>query len=664
MVSTIALMAVLAASAPDTATAPPAPAPAAAPSLQEQYDRAVQLVRDDNCRAAIPALEELATRRAFRQGTLPGAMLAGLRGQCLIKAGRRDEGEEAIRAALPRLREEGEALKIDVAGMLVSLGDSALVRWDYAGARQAYEQARAMPGAIAPEVIHMKLAQAMAFDGGEAPLRHVDAAIQALETMPAVTDTQRAGFRTIRARILLNQGRHAEAYAELKTVLKLSGGLGLKVTLADIAIRGDLALAAQLSGDKTNARKYMAFTGQGRIAQSPFTRADYMEAPVCGTETGLRRDDFAVVEFVIGEDGQVITAQTVHTRGSAQVAAEFARAVSQWTWAPENLKEIPSFYLWSTRVELRCTTASQQAAGIMSPLAEKLSTWIADRLGPSLAGDEAALGARVEAAMRTQAASGPDPDRAALLARGALTLPLNEVGRDALLDAAQRAAGETVPPGIRAALAVFQSRQRYRQARARALPPVSNKDLMALLERPDIAGDAIAASTLRLIAATPGRSLLRRNHDPTLLRQVADEARLPARHPLRQVAQLRLANLAAREGDFAAAQAHFAATGLSEEQCAYLDVKPALRVGGFSSDEYPEAAAAMGFEGWVRLEYDIDSGGRTAGTRALMAYPPFVFSEPAVTSARDMRFESSYRPSGETACAASSRTINYRTSRW
>jgi hypothetical protein len=403
----------------------------------------------------------------------------------------------------------------------------------------------------------------------------------------------------------------------------------------------------------------MAFTGQGRIAQSPFTRAINMEAPVCGTETGLRRDDFAVVEFVIGEDGQVVTAQTIHTRGSAQVAAEFARAVSQWVWDPENLKEIPSFYLWSTRVELRCTTASQQAASIMSPLTERLSSWATDRLGPSLAGDRAALGARVEAAMQVPAAPGPDPDRAALLVLGALTLPLNEVRRDALLDAALRAAGDALPPGIGTALAVYQHDRRYTQSRARALPAVSTKDVLALLERPDIAGDASAASTVRLIAATPGRGLRRNDNDPALLRQVAGEARLPAQHPLRQVARLRLANRAAREGDFAAAQAHFVATGLSEEQCAYLDAKPAMRSLGPSLVSYPETAAAMGFEGWVRLEYDIDSGGRAAGARALMAYPPFIFSGTTVASTRGLRFESSFRPNGQAACAASSLIVSF-----
>lgn len=64
----------------------------------------------------------------------------------------------------------------------------------------------------------------------------------------------------------------------------------------------------------------------------------------------------------------------------------------------------------------------------------------------------------------------------------------------------------------------------------------------------------------------------------------------------------------------------------------------------------------MGFEGWTRVEFDVDSAGRTRQQRALISYPPFVFSDAASAMAKDFVYESSYRPGGDTACAGARRT--------
>lgn len=62
-------------------------------------------------------------------------------------------------------------------------------------------------------------------------------------------------------------------------------------------------------------------------------------------------------------------------------------------------------------------------------------------------------------------------------------------------------------------------------------------------------------------------------------------------------------------------------------------------------------AQNMGFEGWVRTEFDIQADGRTAGQRAVISYPPFVFEDAATSIAKGMRYEATYRPSGGAACS-------------
>nr|WP_275402939.1 energy transducer TonB [Sphingomonas corticis] len=72
------------------------------------------------------------------------------------------------------------------------------------------------------------------------------------------------------------------------------------------------------------------------------------------------------------------------------------------------------------------------------------------------------------------------------------------------------------------------------------------------------------------------------------------------------------------------------------------------------------AAVQMGFEGWVRVEFDIAANGTTVVPRAIAAYPPFVFNDAAQGILRDARYTSSYRPSGNVACAANTQSVVFR----
>lgn len=127
---------------------------------------------------------------------------------------------------------------------------------------------------------------------------------------------------------------------------------------------------------------------------------------------------------------------------------------------------------------------------------------------------------------------------------------------------------------------------------------------------------------------------------------------------MRQIAFLRLAYLAAASGDVDGAQGWFAQTGLTEEQCALVGVRPARRA--TPSGDYPEEALQLGFSGWVRTEFDLDADGVPKEPRAVIAYPPFLFDEAATRMVRRARYERSYRPSGGMSCRANQERVNFR----
>lgn len=634
------------------ATGDASPPPAAAPTMQQRFDDAAQLAAANDCANAIPKFESLEADPTYRAGTLPAAMIAVLKGQCQIRVGRADEGEMAIQQGLPRLRESGDRFNIDIAGALISLGDAALGRADYAAARRRYEEAHAIPDATAPVTINLKLAQASAFDGGPQPLAYAAEAIRQAEATPGITDGQLAQMHTVHARILLNQGQNAAAYAELREVLRLSGGLDLRVSLADVAMRGDLALAAKLVGDNENARKYLAYTGAGRIVESPFASALAMGVPTCGTESGLRPEDFAVVDFAIGEDGRVIRAQTVYTRGSAAVASSFAKAVQAWVWDPETIKNIKPFFLYTTRVEVRCTTAGQQVPGLLSPIRSRFLDWAGQTLGIVRTPDEDGIAAQL-------GALAPFQDPAREVARRSLLMIADRMPALAedrqLTDILAIASDRAVPAEARNYLKIRQLLLRAANETTRHMPEAG--DLNALLAHPDIVADPLALDTMRLAAASSRQLKVAGTSTETLLAAVASDPALPDHHPLRQAALLKIADQAAKRRDFATAEANFRATGLTEEQCALLGLRPAMqRQGG----EFPDEALRWGFEGWVSVEFDIAHDGRTGQVRPIIAYPPFVFNDGAVNALQRSRFESSYRPAGGQTCSAEQRIVVFR----
>ena len=60
--------------------------------------------------------------------------------------------------------------------------------------------------------------------------------------------------------------------------------------------------------------------------------------------------------------------------------------------------------------------------------------------------------------------------------------------------------------------------------------------------------------------------------------------------------------------------------------------------GASSSDDQMETYR-MGFEGWVKLEYNVNADESTTAACPLISYPPFVFEDAAPAMVRNIRYQ-------------------------
>ncbi|HEX8585690.1 MAG TPA: energy transducer TonB [Allosphingosinicella sp.] len=633
-------------------------ATAGATSLQGRFDAATAAAEAGKCADAIREFEAVEATGAQRRNPLLAASIDVRKGRCLIQMGRFAEGEAAIRRGLPVLSGKPAEFGGDITDSHLALGSAARARFDYDAAAREFQAAVDLTQGAQRVIPLLRLSQVLMFDRDGRALAAAEEARTLTMTSPQFSKRDIASVQTQYARVLLNEGRPKEAYKELKDSLAKQGGLGSKVSMADIATRSDLAIAALQNRDLDGARLYLAYTGAGRMRDTPFSQAAVMDPPVCGGEGGLAPDDHAIVEFTLEEDGRVSGVAPIYTTGKRAAALAFARAVGEWSWRAEAAKKIPILFRYTTRVELRCVKAPE-APGLTEPLEETVETWLQAKTGGRPAWDEmsaaAALPLQEASLLKAQAAK----DQAGIL-QAALALadsPVTDAEKTKASLATARAAAEALgaPAPVRSYIAL-----RQQQVQVEGGPDAYRKSLRALLAEPAVLGDPLSASTIRLLVA----QRMGKSKPPAdanmMLDAVVNEPGLPARHPLKVAGMLAQANVLAAAGNLPGARAVFDQTGLSAEQCASLGLQPAMKRSGASDSDYPMAAMQLGFEGWVRTEYDIAADGRTVAPRAVIAYPPFIFDEAATGILRDTRYTSTFRPEGALACSGEQQSITFR----
>ncbi len=626
----------------------------ASQSAQAAFDAATKAAEAGRCEEAIAAFDRIAAGPAGRNKTVAAA-IAVRRGQCLRALDREEEAERSLRAGVGVLEGmpgsfRGEARDAYLA--LTQIGTSAL---NYDQALGDVDKALALSQGnerIIPLQMRSRLRR---FDGDGAAIRDAD---EALAMLPAdASKSDLANAQTFAGRAYVAAGRVAEGGALLRKALANNGGLTLKSSLSDIAARYDLAQVALMQKQMDAAREYLVYTGAGRISEAPFASARSIEAPTCGTVPGLTPDSYAVVEFSLNDGGAVVSAQPIFVQGNRDVALAYARAVREWSWAPEDAAKIPAFYRALTRVEVRCSRGGE-AVDLTQPLALAADAWFETKGVQSFPAETTAAG--LPRLRQAVTANDPAALRAAIvLARSPL---ISDDERRASADRALAlAASLSTPQALRTYAGMLRTESVRWPDRSASIAQVGA--LERLSADPGVTADPLSQATVQLRAAELRRKLAgKQGADPAIdamFAAVADTKALPEGHPIRARALLDLANAAAARGDYDAAQKAFARTGLDEQQCALVGAKPDMRRSGASPTLYPSELVQAGFSGWTRIEFDIAADGRTAGQRTLLSYPPFLFGDAAKRMIAATRYAPTYRPGQAVACAANAQNFNF-----
>ncbi|MGC4249926.1 MAG: hypothetical protein QM605_00260 [Sphingobium sp.] len=627
--------------------APPSPPPQ---TLQQLFDAATAASSAEDYARAI----ELLTTMEQRTSNVRTLAIVRLRkGVALTQMQRWKEARPLLEQSVAALSAEDHSLDIDRGEALRALGRLALADLDYDAGLAYYGRATALATDPTDRISSLLgEAQAATFVDPAVALQKAEQAEKLIAAQP-VKDKQSQGYAAAaRGRALLNMGRFAEAESAFAKTVAAEGGLSIRVNMADLIARSDASIAAMLAGHRDKAREYLVYTGAGRLPKQDFTSGADMGLPVCGEE-GIQPDDVAVIEFGITDKGEVAYARPIYGSRPGGMALVFARAVTRWSWRPEDVAKIPAPFRFVTRLELRCSTGEggpSLAAGLRNAFRQWIEQQGVTPFEPDGVG-EARRRAELEselARLRAQNGGGQSLAQASVLA-DLLANPLT--------------AGEQATAHARALIAILDTHAPPPLARLYvgwlATEDAKGGKSSPIPEAP-YAADPTARANLRLIRydrLRPGEKLC----NQALLDSVIDDPALPGDDPSRIAALTRRASARAAANDLTGARTDFTATGLTEQQCSVVDAQPALRGAPTSPADYPTDMVQVGVEGWTRVQFNISVDGRTLNQRAVTTYPPMIFSENGRKILSRARFEQSYRPASGLGCGRRFSTVNFRT---
>ena len=636
------------------AVASPLSAQTATTTIQQDFEAATALDAGTDKQAALKAWEALEHRTVNPRSH---AIVLVRKSAVLMALDRKDEAVAAARAGLAGLPAGDATLDGDRYRAHLNLGRVAQSALDYASAASEYHAASTIAETGTDKAVSLLGEIETATFVDPAAAQNALAEAKALLAKAKVEPVVSAEFGRRESLLLLNQGNFEGARAKSVEAVKLLGGLTDKTDLRDVSARSDTAIAALLAGKGDEARRYMAMTGAGRLPTGSFDPALQMTPPDCGGEAGLKPNDMAVIEFSIGNDGSVISSHPIYAAGGGKVALEFARAALGWSWTPEQVKNLPLFFRYNIRVEMRCSTAFERPS-VTKLLNDNFETWLDGKklTVPPASGVSDALALPRQRAALAAIEAKDGAQSAALLPALYLLLENGVLPREEKNALARRALAiadaSGVPPLPRLVLDLtVRGTARSEGWRGNGFV----KDVMPLLSQAPYAGDPQARSALRLFIADANQ---RGSRTRELLRQVADEPALAKNDPMRVVALVRLASLDQQAGDAAAARTAFEESGLAANQCGLIDSPPRLLSAGGT---YPQEAMSWGFEGWTRTQFDVSADGKVVNTRAILSYPPFVFTKAGVSTVAGARYAKTYRPDGSLGCGSSIQGVRFAT---
>jgi hypothetical protein len=480
----------------------------------------------------------------------------------------------------------------------------------------------------------------------------------------------RALLETLRGRIELNAGNAAEAKRWFTMAAKSAGGAATaKVSVGDVRIRGDLALASFRLGNMVELQRFAALSGAGQLLSEGLATASEMPLPACAPLSGIAPDTVAVVEFSIADNGRTVSVAPIFVSQSSIESGDrpeilFAQAVRNWSWAPERLTKLDPFWRQAIRVELRCFTTRTGGDAVGNSWTKENSNWFKSMgFEPPLEtpkSDAVALPVIRAEIQRLEARYGPQSPQ--------LLNTLMFLANNSAAPAAERAAARVrfldlavankAPNSVilLSRMAEFNWDSKPTKNSAERSRNMRDK-YIALIAEQEAAGNGNTRilMTARLTLAAIHEELKATPASKALLDQIvaAPENLLPANDPIRIAALLRLSNQAAGARDTAAAANALAATGLSPEQCALVDVQPQAINDTITSRAFPALAIDWHTGGFARVGYDITAEGATTNVRTVTASPPFIFGPGTEKAVKRFRYRPVLRPGNTVGCSGS-----------
>jgi tetratricopeptide (TPR) repeat protein len=645
-------------------TAPPSPQKS---SIQQQFDDGTAAIDAGDWQKAFDIYSAVEARLLSKTPPSKSLSVVQLRkGLAVYRLDRLSEAESAISTALLNLSENDASLSSDRADGLTTLGNISERRFDYPAATQQFRSALKAESRPAIQAsIYSRLIQTGIFVDADAALADADAALAIVAANPQLDKEWPGTIRYLRGRTLTNLGRLKEARADLNRAIKELGGLGTnRVNLLDSVARSDAAIAALRDNAPAEAQRFLAYSGAAQQAQDGFRIGSDMNPPACGGKSGPDPADVAVIEFSIHENGSVGYVRPVFFSGQKSAVAEFARAVSQWSWSPEDLTRIPVFFRAYARVELRCTNVFARP-NETSLLVEATNLWLKGKAKETFVrtavSDALALDSlRIELVRRETRFGKDSPELIELL---------SYLSRNAIFPYVERASFSKrafdlgvrldAPAQVRAFLGLNSWAYLAGSSQGKA-SDLYHQTLLTALDGPALSADPVARSALKIAYFDALAASQRVVDGVKILQSLADDASLPAADPYKVGALTRLASIQYSQGKIDDARTLFAKSGLSAQQCALVDAKPSQTSGRLTAADYPDAAYLYGFGGWAVVEFDIDAGGRTANQRPVIAWPPFVLGDAVAKGVKRFKYQQTYRPDGGLGCTAQRLSQSFR----
>lgn len=624
-----------------------AAAPVEAQTLQQRYDAAeAALAAGEYEKASTLFADVLARMGKTQRGTPAEADLRQRIGETDIALGRLESGLATLTPVIA-IYEKAKATSalVDAHGLIGRAHEKLGEMRQAAESYQAAYDLNTDPAKI--QTLSIPLARALVFTDAARARRMADAMLK--DFRPG-EDKRRSGellgeFQMLRGRVELNAGNHKEALEWFKTAAKSAGGIGTRVSLSDIAIRSDLALASFLTGDLDKAFYYIAMTGAGRMGgKGPqFPDGSALTLPDCSPAFNLGPDDLVVLDIALSDDGRVLSAAPVYSSKPGEIEAVFVKAARSWLWSAEEMQKTEPFWRISTRVAVRCTFNTERrwiGDAFMRELVGETKAQTVS-FGP-LAGKADTETLRRELA-RLEAATGPDsPALVPVLTR------LAEKDDEGVYveRARQIMEASDLSARRRAILDALIARNRVQRGGE------------ALQRQPDASWPSDVADWFRVEQALELEKRRRSDRAEPLYAEVFRRGD-PKTDTLAQFAALRLASIAYDRKAQEQASGFLAATGLRPDQCALLDAAPIGRNNWVTADDYPQAAVNWGAEGYIVMGYDIAVDGKVKTPRVVFAYPPFVFEDTMEAVVGRWRFKPIYREGEQIGCTGARQTFRF-----